>query len=70
VHSIVAEQTQCTLVGLQYLQIGANRLALQELCKRKDDKYENALVEFNESCVVLKHWALSPISNFLFLSSE
>ena len=54
VHSIVAEQTQCTIIGLQYLQIGANRVALQELCKRKDDKYENALVEYNESCVVSK----------------
>ena len=49
VHSIVAEQGQCTLIGLQYLQIGANRAALQDLCKRKDDKYENALVEYNES---------------------
>ena len=52
VHSIVAEQGQCTLIGLQYLQIGANRAALEDLCKRKDDKYENALVEYNESCVV------------------
>ena len=52
VHSIVAEQGQCTLIGLQYLQIGANRAALEDLCKRKDDKYEYALVEYNESCVV------------------
>ena len=51
-HSIVAEQGQCTIIGLQYLQIGANRAALEDLCKRKDDKYENALVEYNESCVV------------------
>ena len=66
VHSIVAEQTQCTVVGLQYLQIGANRAALQELCKRKDDKYENALVEYNESCVISKYWAVSFISNFFY----
>ena len=66
VHSIVAEQGQCTLVGLQYLQIGANRVALQELCKRKDDKYENALVEYNESCVVSRQLVVSNFDFILF----
>ena len=65
-HSIVAEQSQCTLVGLQYLQIGANRAALQELCKRKDDKYENALVEYNESCVISRQLVLYLILIFFF----
>ena len=65
-HSIVAEQGQCTLIGLQYLQIGANRAALQDLCKRKDDKYENALVEYNESWVVSPQIVSSHISNFKF----
>lgn len=46
--SVITEQTETTRIGLEFLQIGANKAALQELCDRKDTKYENALREFNE----------------------
>jgi hypothetical protein len=37
-----------TRIGLQFLQVGANKLALEELCKKKDEKYNAALAEFNK----------------------
>jgi structural maintenance of chromosomes protein 5 len=40
-------------------------MALQELCKRKDDKYENALVEYNESCVVQSFGPLALYLKFI-----
>ncbi|KIM34992.1 hypothetical protein M413DRAFT_449948 [Hebeloma cylindrosporum] len=49
VHAIIAEQQDCTVFALKYIQIGANRLALQELCNRKDEKYENALSEYQKA---------------------
>jgi hypothetical protein len=37
-----------TTLGLQYLQIGAKKAALKDLCDRKDAKYHTALAEFNK----------------------
>ncbi|KAF8967457.1 P-loop containing nucleoside triphosphate hydrolase protein [Flammula alnicola] len=48
VHAIISEQQECTRVGLKYLQVGANKIALKELCDRKDEKYQTALVEYNQ----------------------
>ncbi|KAG6844359.1 hypothetical protein H0H87_007540 [Tephrocybe sp. NHM501043] len=45
--SVIGEQTEATRMGIRFLQIGANRTALQELCNKKDDKYNAALAEFN-----------------------
>ncbi|KAF8885790.1 P-loop containing nucleoside triphosphate hydrolase protein [Infundibulicybe gibba] len=46
--SVITEQTLATRAGLQFLQVGANRAALQELCDKKDEKYQTALIEFNQ----------------------
>ncbi|KAJ7760373.1 hypothetical protein B0H16DRAFT_1719878 [Mycena metata] len=44
---VITEQMRATTLGLQYLQIGAKKTALKELCDRKDAKYQTALAEFN-----------------------
>ncbi|KIJ94730.1 hypothetical protein K443DRAFT_683517 [Laccaria amethystina LaAM-08-1] len=46
-HAIVPEAQVCAHAGIQYLQVGANRAALQELCNKKDEKFQTALAEFN-----------------------
>ncbi|TFK43988.1 P-loop containing nucleoside triphosphate hydrolase protein [Crucibulum laeve] len=46
--AIIDEQVEATRVGLQYLQVSANKTALDELCKRKDEKFRTALILFNE----------------------
>ncbi|KAF8076878.1 hypothetical protein FPV67DRAFT_1605252 [Lyophyllum atratum] len=46
--SVIAEQTEATRVGIRFLQVGANRAALQELCNKKDEKHQTALAEFNK----------------------
>ncbi|KAG6836487.1 hypothetical protein H0H93_007586 [Arthromyces matolae] len=46
--SMIEEQTEATRMGIRFLQIGANKAALQDLCNRKDEKYNKALIEFNQ----------------------
>ncbi|PPQ85444.1 hypothetical protein CVT26_014762, partial [Gymnopilus dilepis] len=53
VHAIIVEQERCTKVGLKCLQIAANREYLQELCDRKDQKYNEALAEFTKGLLNL-----------------
>ncbi|KAJ3504973.1 hypothetical protein NLJ89_g7660 [Agrocybe chaxingu] len=55
IHNIIHEQQRCTLVGLKYLQIAANKTALQELCDRKDEKYQTALKEYNAANERFQH---------------
>jgi structural maintenance of chromosomes protein 5 len=38
---------------LQFLQVEANKKALEELCKRKDEKYSLAVTKFNEGRLVV-----------------
>ncbi|KAF7362946.1 Structural maintenance of chromosomes protein 5 [Mycena venus] len=45
---VVTDQMKATQLGLQYIQIGAKKAALKELCDRKDAKYQTALAEFNK----------------------
>ncbi|KAJ3719185.1 hypothetical protein C8R42DRAFT_628654 [Lentinula raphanica] len=47
VKKVVAEQQETTRVGLEYIQVSANRSALEQLCKKKDEKYNQALDAFN-----------------------
>ncbi|KIK65311.1 hypothetical protein GYMLUDRAFT_38753 [Collybiopsis luxurians FD-317 M1] len=44
---VVIEQQETTRIGLEFLQLSANKSALEELCKKKDDKYNQALAEFS-----------------------
>jgi hypothetical protein len=46
--AIIMEQTENTRIGLQFVQVGANKAALKDLCQKKDEKYESALSEFNK----------------------
>lgn len=45
---MISEQKEATKNGLKFVQVGANKTALQELCNRKDEKYQTALTEFTE----------------------
>lgn len=58
VHSIIHEQQECTRVGLRYLQISANKTSLQELCEKKDIKYQNALKEYTKGGVYILNYLL------------
>ncbi|KAJ3780522.1 hypothetical protein GGU10DRAFT_391209 [Lentinula aff. detonsa] len=46
VKQIAAEQQETTRIGLEFVQISANRTALEQLCKKKDEKYNRAMDEF------------------------
>jgi hypothetical protein len=39
---------EATRSGLEFLQVGANKNALEALCQEKDEKYQRALAEFEE----------------------
>ncbi len=41
--------TQSTRAGLQYLQTGANKRALEELCNNRDDAYTRARAAYEKS---------------------
>ncbi|KAF8651094.1 hypothetical protein AX16_004894 [Volvariella volvacea WC 439] len=45
--AVIDEQAEATRVGLDHLQIQANKAALEDLCNRKDDKFQKAIEEFN-----------------------
>lgn len=54
--SLIGDQAQATRLALEVLQIGANKVALETLCKEKDTEYEKAMIEFHDgkkghSCV-------------------
>ncbi|KAN0097138.1 P-loop containing nucleoside triphosphate hydrolase protein [Tylopilus felleus] len=45
----VADQVAATRSGLEFLQVGANKTALDVLCQQKDAGYQRALAEFEEA---------------------
>ncbi|KAJ7692435.1 P-loop containing nucleoside triphosphate hydrolase protein [Mycena rosella] len=45
---VINEQVRATQLGLQFLQVGAKKAALKELCDRKDAKHQSALLEFKK----------------------
>lgn len=46
--SLIRDQAEATRVGLEWAQISANKAALENLCKVKDEEYNKALAEFDE----------------------
>lgn len=46
--SLIGDQAQATRLALDVLQIGANKVALDALCKVKDTEYDKAMVEFHD----------------------
>lgn len=44
----VADQAAATRSGLEFIQVGANKTALEVLCEQKDTAYQRALAEFEE----------------------
>ncbi|KAF9226823.1 P-loop containing nucleoside triphosphate hydrolase protein [Gyrodon lividus] len=49
IHAAIADQTAATRSGLEFLQVGANKSALEALCQQKDERYQRALAEFEEA---------------------
>lgn len=47
VRGVINDQVEATRVGLEYLQVGANKAALEVLCEKKDEKYNAAFAEFH-----------------------
>lgn len=58
VRSAIKDQAEATRVGLQYLQVGANKAALEALCEQKDAQYNAAYLEFTKG-------ELSPFTVFV-----
>jgi structural maintenance of chromosomes protein 5 len=48
VRQAIKEQEESTRISLAYIQIGANKAALDEIIKRKDEKYQQALADFDK----------------------
>ncbi|KAJ8519683.1 hypothetical protein ONZ45_g3400 [Pleurotus djamor] len=46
---VVVEQNLAAKAGLEFLQIGADKQALQELCNEKDRQHQEALIKFHEA---------------------
>lgn len=46
--SLIRDQAENTRIALEYVQVGANKAALDALCKEKDEEFQKALAEFNE----------------------
>jgi structural maintenance of chromosomes protein 5 len=46
--SLIRDQAENTRIALEYVQVGANKAALDALCKEKDEQFQKALAEFNE----------------------
>ncbi|KAH9942592.1 P-loop containing nucleoside triphosphate hydrolase protein [Amylocystis lapponica] len=44
---VMKEQEEATRFGLEYLQLCANKTALEVMCKEQDQEYQRALEEFN-----------------------
>ncbi|KAF5393572.1 hypothetical protein D9757_000066 [Collybiopsis confluens] len=45
---VVVEQQETTRIGFEFLQLNANKTALEELCNKKDEKYNRALADFGK----------------------
>jgi structural maintenance of chromosomes protein 5 len=48
VRAVLQEQTETTRIGLKFLQVGANKTALEALLEEKDTAYKNAAKQFDE----------------------
>jgi hypothetical protein len=48
IRAAIADQVEATRSGLEFLQVSANKNALEALCQEKDEKYQRALAEFEE----------------------
>lgn len=46
--SLIRDQAESTRVALEFVQVGANKAALDALCKEKDEEFQKALAEFDE----------------------
>ncbi|KAH7912946.1 hypothetical protein BJ138DRAFT_1147123 [Hygrophoropsis aurantiaca] len=49
IRGAITDQVEATRSGLEFLQVGANKNALEVLCQEKDEQYQKALAEFEEA---------------------
>jgi hypothetical protein len=50
--SLIRDQAENTRVALEYAQVGANKIALDNLCKEKNEDFQKALAEFDQGMIV------------------
>jgi hypothetical protein len=55
VRATIRDQIEATRVGLECLQVSANKIALEELTQQKDAKYAQTMAEWSEGvqCLLL-----------------
>ncbi|KAI6040437.1 hypothetical protein EDC04DRAFT_1511156 [Pisolithus marmoratus] len=49
IRALIVDQIAATRSGIEFLQVGANRNALDALCQEKDERYQRALAEFEQA---------------------
>ncbi|EGO27756.1 hypothetical protein SERLADRAFT_354935 [Serpula lacrymans var. lacrymans S7.9] len=49
IRALIVNQVDATRSGLEFLQVGANKNALEALCQQKDEAYQKAFAEFEEA---------------------
>ncbi|KAK7029359.1 Structural maintenance of chromosomes protein 5 [Paramarasmius palmivorus] len=55
VRAVIDEQVESTRLGLEYLQIAANKIAFEELCEKKAEKFTKALEEWGKVDAEYRH---------------
>jgi hypothetical protein len=50
--SLIRDQAENTRVALEFVQVGANKAALEALCQEKDDQFQKALSDFDEGKIM------------------
>lgn len=49
IRAAISDQHAATRSGIEVLQVGANKNALETLCREKDERYQRALAEFEQA---------------------
>jgi hypothetical protein len=57
--SLIRDQAENTRVALEYVQVGANKAALDAMCKEKDEEFQKALADLDEGKAVSPSWAVA-----------
>ncbi|KAL6307041.1 P-loop containing nucleoside triphosphate hydrolase protein [Sparassis latifolia] len=49
IRSVITTQQEATRIGLEYLQVAANKTALEAMCQDQEEEYQKAVAEFNDA---------------------
>lgn len=57
--SLIRDQAENTRVALEFVQVGANKAALDAMCKEKDEEFQKALADLEEGNAISRSWAVT-----------